>query len=507
MEARRAEAELERRRADALLTACDLGLTDDVAALIAGGATFEATDKAGVRPMTFAAARGHVDVMELLCSHGVDANDDDALGRAPLHFAAMHDRARVVRALASRPGTWVDPPDHLDDTPLTLAARMADAETIDALLDAGADVRARNKAGLTPLGEALLVRRRLDLADMLLEREVGKDAEDAKDSDAKRRKKAVRVLETTTAGPGRWSLGIAAVAFGADDALAWLRHKGVDVDTMLAAGEPATDRRFGANPKPQLPNGGVSEQPFASLSADAKRATARGWAAVAPGRRSAPGSGVPPAALPALAQRDALVRETEKRDFLQKLVDDDEFQEDMALSEVRGAVEAVAADFRAVARFRGDARVMRVLEKFRVVQRFCKARGFKITFADVRVAGPAEAEARRKKTGELRERADAALAAACHAAAAAEGRETPIAPSPRDEGSVSNAVSDAASTAVSASKPLTLRAVIDHILARSVVLSLVAALCLCVAARARPSGALGDAREGLFSEWGLGDGA
>ena len=97
MEARRAEAELERRRADALLTACDLGLTDDVAALIAGGATFEATDKAGVRPMTFAAARGHADVVELLCSHGVDANDDDALGRAPLHFAAMHDRARVVR--------------------------------------------------------------------------------------------------------------------------------------------------------------------------------------------------------------------------------------------------------------------------------------------------------------------------------------------------------------------------------------------------------------------------
>jgi ankyrin repeat protein len=196
MEARRAEAELERRRADALLTACDLGLTDDVAALIAGGATFEATDKAGVRPMTFAAARGHADVVELLCSHGVDANDDDALGRAPLHFAAMHGRARVVRALASRPGTWVDPPDHLDDTPLTLAARMADAETIAALLDAGADARARNKAGLTPLGEALLVRRRFDLADLLLEHEAGRqtDAPREKGSrdDASRTKKKKR---------------------------------------------------------------------------------------------------------------------------------------------------------------------------------------------------------------------------------------------------------------------------------------------------------------------------
>ena len=107
MEARRAEAELERRRADALLTACDLGLTDDVAALIAGGATFEATDKAGVRPMTFAAARGHADVVELLCSHGVDANDDDALGRAPLHFAAMHGRRGwCARSRPARARGW-----------------------------------------------------------------------------------------------------------------------------------------------------------------------------------------------------------------------------------------------------------------------------------------------------------------------------------------------------------------------------------------------------------------
>ena len=504
MDARRAEAELERPRADALLTACDLGLTDDVAALIAGGATFEATDKAGVRPMTFAAARGHADVVELLCSHGVDANDDDALGRTPLHFAAMHDRARVVRALASRPGTWVDPPDHLDDTPLTLAARMAGAETIAALLDAGADARARNRAGLTPLGEALLVRRRFDLADLLLEREVGKDAEKARGDDERRKEKKT-VLERTTAGPGRWSLGVAAAALGADDALAWLRNKGVDVDAVSAADEKKSgtkrasqDRRFGApNALDSRSSGGFSAGRFASLSAEAKRKTARGWAAVPAERRSAPGSGVPPAALPALEQRDALVRETEKRDFLQKLVDDDEFQEDMRLSEVRDAVDAVVADFRAVARFRGDARIMRVLEKFRVVQRFCKARGFKITFADVRVADAAEAEARRKKVGELRERADAALAAACRAALAAEGSENPTAPR-------SNDISDAASTVVSDSKPLTLRDVVGHVLAQPVVLSLVAALCFGVAARF--VGALANRaveRQGSFSEGDL----
>ena len=504
MEARRAEAELERRRADALLTACDLGLTDDVAALIAGGATFEATDKAGVRPMTFAAARGHADVVELLCSHGVDANDDDALGRAPLHFAAMHDRARVVRALASRPGTWVDPPDHLDDTPLTLAARMAGAETVAALLDAGADARARNKAGLTPLGEALLVRRRFDLADLLLEHEARETEreEEAKgaarrDDDGEKRARTRRaVLENTKAGPGGWSLGVAAAAFGAEDVLAWLRNEGVDVDAALLRNN-AESRRFGLTETRDAWVHGDAERktvPFASLSSDAKLKTARGWASVPAARRAAFGSGVPPAALPALEERDALVLETEKRDFLQKLIDDDEFQEDMRLASVRDAVDAVVRDFHAVVRFRGDERIMRVLEKFRVVQRFCKARGFKITYADVRVADAAEAEQRRKKVGELRERADAALAAACRAALAAERDQTrPNAPKTREEkeGVVSatsasgRTTGRSPSTAVSeVSTKKRVFAVLGAVLRnQTVVVSLVAALCAFIAAR------------------------
>jgi hypothetical protein len=175
--------------------------------------------------------------------------------------------------------------------------------------------------------------------------------------------------------------------------------------------------------------------------------------------------------LRSLEVRDALVREVEKRDFLQKLVDDDEFQNDMALSYVRDAVDAVVRDFNAVARFTGDARVMRVLEKFRVVQRFCKARGFKITFADVRVADAAEAEARRRKVGELRERADAALAAACRAAL---------------EINPGAGIEQPGSTAVSkqASKPLSLGNVLGHVMAQPAVVSLVVALvALCVAPR------------------------
>jgi hypothetical protein len=201
--------------------------------------------------------------------------------------------------------------------------------------------------------------------------------------------------------------------------------------------------------------------------------------------------------LPALEERDKLVLETEKRDFLQKLIDDDEFQEDMRLASVRDAVDAVVRDFHAVVRFRGDVRIMRVLEKFRVVQRFCKARGFKITYADVRVADAAEAEQRRKKVGELRERADAALAAACRAALAAERAERPNAPKTREEKEGVVSASSASgrttgrspSTAVSeVSTKKRVFAVLGDVIGavlrnQTVVVSLVAALCAFIAAR------------------------
>ena len=103
-----------------------------------------------------------------------------------------------------------------------------------------------------------------------------------------------------------------------------------------------------------------------------------------------------------------------------RLVDDDEFQEDMRDATVRRAVDEVVADFRAVERWRGNARAMRVLDAFRRVQRFCKERGRKIAFADVLVANEREAEAKRAELRRLRRGVELALRRAEEAAAAAE---------------------------------------------------------------------------------------
>ena len=382
MEAQRQEAELEKHRADALLTACHLGLADDVAALIAAGATTNVRDKRGMRPLFFAAAGGHADVVALLCDHGVDPNDDDALGRTALHFAAMHDRAETCAVLCAREGCWIDAPDHADDTPLLLAARMAGPDTVATLLHHGADVRAKNKLGLNPTCEAVVVRERFDVAEAILSF-AGPKAEP---------------LERQRVGPerARLTLADAARAAGKRDAEAWLGARGADVVT--GAEDPLSVNDEGG--KSGSLSGSIARDSAASEkkkkkpgpgvapgALDVSLSTARAWSEVPLERRDA--EGVP------IASRDHLDaylerrRAFELRAFLAKLVEDDEFQEDFAESAVRDAVAAVAKDFHAVERYRGDARVMRTLEKFRHVQRFCKERGEKIAFADV--AAPTEA--------------------------------------------------------------------------------------------------------------------
>ena len=131
------------------------------------------------------------------------------------------------------------------------------------------------------------------------------------------------------------------------------------------------------------------------------------WDAVRPEDRTK--RRVPPAAWRALDARAELTRQVDLCDFLQKLVDDADFQADMKTPRVRPAVEEVIQNFHNVTKWRDDATVMGVLNKFRHVQRYCKEAGVRIRFEDVVVRDAADADERRGRVAAMREAANGAL--------------------------------------------------------------------------------------------------
>ena len=469
---RREEVELEKRRADAVLTACNLGIVEELERLLAEGATFSCRDKTGATPLFFAAARGHADVIDLLCAHGVDPNDDDSLGRTPLHAAAAHDRADAVRALMRR-DAWIEAPDHADDTPLHLAARMAGVNTVEALLRHGAKVDAINKLGLTPLCEAAVVRERFDVADALVRGGASPPSErvngfalthvaaamnrtralewlrrrEEKDDDDDDERKAEEGARRGGGGdedaPGAMTPLHCAAATGAVRAVEWLLANGsdrrssrtragwnaasTDADGRTAAdvmrdgeGGDAESRERAAREMERAATtarstrdgtrgapAGRGEVEFSAAGVAAQRARVMEWARVAPGERAE--RGVPRAAWSALDAREELTRRADLGDFLQRLVDDEDFQADMKTPRVRPAVEEVIENFHNVQRWRDDATVMGVLNKFRHVQRYCKEAGVRIRFEDVIVENRADADERRGRIAKMRRAADDAL--------------------------------------------------------------------------------------------------
>jgi truncated hemoglobin YjbI len=105
-----------------------------------------------------AAAQGNSPMVELLLALGADPNVRTAGGHTPLYCVGNQcwspGGGAVVRALVSA-GAHVDAPsDSKRCTALHMAARRGNAEVAAALLDCGANLNARDKTGVTPLGRA-----------------------------------------------------------------------------------------------------------------------------------------------------------------------------------------------------------------------------------------------------------------------------------------------------------------------------------------------------------------
>ena len=128
-----------------------------------------ARDQEQNTPLHFAARAGSADLVTLLLERGADLNAANFQQATPLHWAVLRNHHGVVELLLRR-GARVDPRENYTRTPLLLVAReTGNLEMARRLLDAGADVNARDRFQSTPL-ELSAWRGFRDVVDLFLDR-------------------------------------------------------------------------------------------------------------------------------------------------------------------------------------------------------------------------------------------------------------------------------------------------------------------------------------------------
>lgn len=131
--------------------AADAGDIARVRGLLDSDADVNAACKKGDTPLTLAAWRGHNSVVSLLLDRGADPSQKNNAGHTALHKAAVRGKTRVVRLLLDHAGAnSVDVNARTDDsadTALTLASWCGHLDTVELLLNRGADPCAVTSGG------------------------------------------------------------------------------------------------------------------------------------------------------------------------------------------------------------------------------------------------------------------------------------------------------------------------------------------------------------------------
>ena len=119
--------------------------------LLAAGAKPDAVSRYRVTPLNVAAETGNATILERLLAAGADANGVSEEGQTALMTAARNGKTDAVRVLI-RHGAKVNAAESFrGQTPLMFAAGEGNTSAAEMLIEFGADLRARSKAGFTPL--------------------------------------------------------------------------------------------------------------------------------------------------------------------------------------------------------------------------------------------------------------------------------------------------------------------------------------------------------------------
>lgn len=143
------------RGGTALMYAATVGDLETVELLYSRGAKVNARAANGWTALTLASARGFETVVASLLSHDADPGIADIYGWTPLMRAVEQNRPAVVRVLLASKRVNANARDENGHTALHHAAVQGLAEIARMLVEHGADVWVRDRAGRTPTMLAL----------------------------------------------------------------------------------------------------------------------------------------------------------------------------------------------------------------------------------------------------------------------------------------------------------------------------------------------------------------
>ncbi|WP_028330877.1 ankyrin repeat domain-containing protein [Brachyspira alvinipulli] len=106
----------------------------------------------GSTPMILAAFMGDANIVTLLLDNKANIRARDGVdGAMAIHLAAANGRNEVIKILLARDPELVNVVDNRDNTPLHWAAMKDKKDTIQLLMENGADIEAKDADGWTPL--------------------------------------------------------------------------------------------------------------------------------------------------------------------------------------------------------------------------------------------------------------------------------------------------------------------------------------------------------------------
>jgi ankyrin repeat protein len=134
------------------------------------GASLDARDRLGARPLNHAAKSGHLQMVDLLLARGAPINARNLAGATALYFAAEAGHTSVAQRLIER-GADVKLAGRSGISPVAAASYAGNDAIVEALLARGADERAPDETGKPAIVYAA-AKARLDIVKRLLARNI-----------------------------------------------------------------------------------------------------------------------------------------------------------------------------------------------------------------------------------------------------------------------------------------------------------------------------------------------